>query len=143
MRSALVALAAATTFLAGVLELGGGGKPVPDPIETGEAGQLGTKLPSFSLGTIGRFEQVEPLVHNELIDSFGERDEVSTPIGFDLDAPGPVESDRSAPPTSDPLPSPTPSEAETSPSPSPSPSQSQSPSPTPSPTPSESASPAP
>jgi hypothetical protein len=162
MRSALVALAAATTFFIGVFELGGSGKSVPDPIEAGAAGQRPTKSPAFSevvtvprlivslpfsLGTIDRFEEVEPLVHIEPIDTFGQPDEGAARVSSGLGASDSLEPDPSDPSNSGPRPNPAPSEPEPSPTPSPSPSPSPSPtprpSPSPTPTPSPSESPAP
>jgi hypothetical protein len=138
MRSALVALAAATSFFLSVFGLSEGGTPVPDGIEAGAAGERSTELPSGSLGPIDRFEEVEPLVKVKRIDALGTPDEVVASIESEPGAPVALEPSPPASSQSDPQPSPPPAPE---PSPPPSPSPSPSPSPTPTPTPSATPSP--
>ncbi len=144
MRSALVALAAATSFFLSVLGLSDSGRPVPDGIEVGAAGERSSELPSVSLGPIDRFEEVEPLVQVERIGTLGRQDEGVASIESDAGAPVALEppppgSSRSV---SQPSPPPAP-EPSPPPSPSPSPSPSPTPTPTPSATPSPTAEPVP
>jgi hypothetical protein len=148
MRSALVALAAATSFFLSVFGLSDSGRPVPDGIEAGAAGERAPELsplsPPVSAGPLDRFEKVEPLVRVKRIDALETPDEELASIESDPAARVVLEPSPAGSPRSDPQPSPPP-EPEPSPSPLPSPSPSPSPTPTPTPsaTPSPTAEPAP
>jgi hypothetical protein len=136
MRSALVALAAATSFFLSVFGLSDAGRPVPNGIEAGAAGERSTELsplsPDVSPSPIDRFEEVEPLVQVKRIDA----PDIDAPVALEPPPPGSSRSDPQPSPPPAPEPSP-------EPSPSPSPSPSPTPTPTPSATPSPTAEPAP
>jgi hypothetical protein len=148
MRAALVALAAATSFFLSVFGLSDSGRPVPDGIEGGAAGERSTELaplsPPVSLDPIDRVEEVEPLVRVKRIAALETPDEgvasiESDPPVFALpELPPPRSSGSDPQPTLPPAPEPSPS-----PSPSPLPSPSPTPTSTPSATPSPTAEPAP
>jgi hypothetical protein len=129
MRSALVALTAATTFFVGALELGGGGseRPLPGRIDAGASRSASDGVPpSMSSFTVAGFEIVPSAIREQPVADYEPSQKETAGLASDRrpSAPAARERPENATPTPEPTPTPSDTASQTptaTPSPSPSP----------------------